>query len=116
MADPTNRPQLSQKTTPSNHQQDLSSTKTAPPDQDADLEMEDDTTRDSQAQQGQATSSSTLNHETATQRDTQPSQQQTTQSQEHQPSTSSQGPPPSRKDASLREFLSKMDEYAPIVS
>lgn len=34
--------------------------------------------------------------------------------QETQPSTT--GPHHNRKDATLREFLSKMDDYAPIVS
>ena len=33
--------------------------------------------------------------------------------QEHQPTTT--GPHHNRKDATLREFLSKMDDYSPIV-
>ena len=41
-----------------------------------------------------------------------PSQQQAGQ----EPDLTMPMPPPSRKDATLREFLSKMDDYAPIVS
>jgi hypothetical protein len=87
--------------------QDFPPSTTAEPYHDADLEMEDDTTHNTQTQHGQDTSSSTLDHE--------PINQPETQQQEQQPTSSSNGPPPSRKDASLREFLSKMDDYAPIV-
>ncbi len=106
MADPSTKPHSTQNTSFSTDQ-DFPPTNTAYPDLDADLQMEDDPTRDSQALQDQNASSSTLDHEHTTQNDTQQQQQPT--------SSSSHGPAPSRKDASLKEFLSKMDDYAPIV-
>jgi hypothetical protein len=66
-------------------------------DRDLDAEMED--TQEDATAHTQDPSSSTLDHE-ATQTETQP-----TSSLPHQ----------NRKDTTLREFLSKMDDYAPIV-
>jgi hypothetical protein len=106
MADPPEQ-EATQNTTTNDH--NFPPPSTTYPDLDADLEMEDDTIRDPQTQLGQDISSSTLDHEPTTQTDTQQQQQQ------QQPTSSSNGPSPSRKDASLREFLSKMDDYAPIV-
>ncbi|KAF7503473.1 hypothetical protein GJ744_003702 [Endocarpon pusillum] len=108
MADSSSQPRQTQ-ATPSTLDQSIPPSTAGQADVDADLEMEDDTTRDPQAQHTQDTSSSTLDHEPTTQTDTQPQQP------EQQPNSTSHGPPPSRKDASLREFLSKMDDYAPII-
>jgi hypothetical protein len=66
-------------------------------DRDLDAEMED--TQEDATAHTQDPSSSTLDHE-VTQTETQP-----TSSLPHQ----------NRKDTTLREFLSKMDDYAPIV-
>jgi hypothetical protein len=66
-------------------------------DRDLDAEMED--TQEDITAHAQDPSSSTLDHE-ATQTESQP-----TSSLLHQ----------NRKDTTLREFLSKMDDYAPIV-
>jgi hypothetical protein len=111
MADPSTQPHSTQNTTTTNDQ-DFPPSTAAGSYLDADLEMEDDTTRDPPTQHGQDTSSSTLDHEPTTQTDTQQQQKQ----EQEQPNPTSNGPPPSRKDASLREFLGKMDDYAPIVS
>ncbi|KAJ9657301.1 hypothetical protein H2198_004424 [Neophaeococcomyces mojaviensis] len=74
---------------------------------DVDAEMEDvaqDTT--SGTAQDPTRSSSTLDHEP-----TQPG----TSTDPTQTHTQSSLPPHSRKDVTLREFLSKMDDYAPII-
>ena len=67
-------------------------------DQDIDADMAD--TQDNSTKHGQDTSSSTLDHEPTTQTSTQP----TTSSPHH-----------NRKDTTLREFITKMDDYAPII-
>lgn len=67
-------------------------------DRDLDADMED--LQEENTKQTQDLSTSTLDHE-PTQTETQP-----TSSAPHQ----------NRKDTTLREFLSKMDDYAPIVS
>lgn len=116
MADPPTQPHSAQNfssiTNANSHPQDFSLSSTAAdPDPYVDLEMEDDTARDPQTQHGQDTSSSTLDHEHTTQTDTQQQEEPAPQAD----SSTSNNPPLSRKDASLREFLSKMDDYAPIV-
>lgn len=70
-----------------------------PVDQGADIDMSLTDFPDDRARNGQDNSASTLEHEYL----------QT----ETQPTTST--PHHNRKDATLREFLSKMDDYAPII-
>lgn len=72
---------------------------------DVDAEMEDQTQGDTSAT-AQNTSSATLDHEMGS-----------TQQQDLDGSgATSSLPQQNRKDVTLREFLSKMDDYAPIVS
>lgn len=125
MADPPSQPQLGPEASSMDDPDHIIAPpfSSTDPALDADLEMEYDTGQDPQTQHGQATSSSTLDHESTTQADTQQQQQQQQEEEQLQEvegqlqggGSSSHGPPPSRKDASLREFLSKMDDYAPIV-
>lgn len=77
---------------------------------DIDAEMADTNTQEAStttARNPNEVSSGTLDHE-FTQSETQPATATAT--------TSSGLPHHNRKDVSLREFLSKMDDYAPIVS
>ncbi|KIW98204.1 uncharacterized protein Z519_01788 [Cladophialophora bantiana CBS 173.52] len=75
---------------------------TAPRDIDADAEMEDATTQDAAARQDE-----NVDHDMTTQTDTQ---------QPGATATTASGlPHHNRKDVTLREFLSKMDDYAPII-
>ena len=77
-----------------------------PADMDIDAEMADTTQEASTTARNPEVSSGTLDHE-FTQSETQPATQAAT--------TTSGLAHHNRKDVTLREFLSKMDDYAPIV-
>ncbi|KAK5078124.1 hypothetical protein LTR64_003471 [Lithohypha guttulata] len=70
----------------------------------------DDAAPDSAQPPPTSSQTQTQNQQTQTQAQTQTQTQTQTQ-----PSTTVPPPPQSRKDVTLREFLSKMDDYAPII-
>lgn len=77
-----------------------------PPAQDADIDAEmEDQTQEATSSTVQNPSSGTLEGESSTQQQTDPQQATGASAFSHQ----------NRKDVSLREFLSRMDDYAPIV-
>jgi len=82
-------------------------------DVDTDTEMAD--TQDTTAQgSNNASSANDMSNTTAVADQAEPSTQTQAQTQT-QTQTQSSLPPQSRKDVTLREFLSKMDDYAPII-